>query len=221
MKIVYIVANFKSYKIESEAKNWLEDFKNSKIPVENKKIIICPSFTLLPIFAAFVKENNLPISLGAQNISSFDEGPYTGEENARQVKEFADYVLIGHSERRNLVNETEEMIFLKVKNSIPNGLTPLYFVQDASQEIPVGIELVVYEPPGSISGASGGIPDEIDNVLKAARGLKEKADYKVLYGGSVSAENVNDFTSQPEISGVVVGGESLEAEEFIKIIENA
>ncbi|OGH02956.1 MAG: hypothetical protein A2798_00830 [Candidatus Levybacteria bacterium RIFCSPHIGHO2_01_FULL_37_17] len=219
-KILYIVANFKSNKTEDEAKNWLDNFKNYK--GENaKQIILCPPFTLLPTFKNFIKINSLQISLGAQNVSQFDEGPYTGEENAKQIKEFADYVLIGHSERRNLLNETDEMISEKVRNSISNELIPIFFVQTPDRAIPSGVELVVYEPPSSISGASGGIADDIDDVLKAAEKIKVAGQYQVLYGGSVNPANVNDFTSRTQISGVVVGKESLEADEFIRVIENA
>ena len=199
----YIVANFKSNKTQVDAENWLEKFKSLKIE-ENKKVIVCPPFTLLPTFRSFIEQNSLSLSLGSQNVSPFDEGPFTGEENAKQVKEFADYVLIGHSERRSLLNETDQMISEKVKNAVSNELIPIFFVQNSDTAIPPGVELVVYEPPGSISGASGGIADNIDDVLKTAEKIKASGSYQVLYGGSVNSANVNNFTSKTQISGVVV-----------------
>lgn len=218
--MLYIVANFKSYKTQADAERWLEKFKNTKIDAE-KKIIVCPPFTLLPFFKSFIQENSLDLSLGSQNISQFDEGAYTGEENAKQIKEFADYVLIGHSERRSLLKETDGMISEKVKNSVSNELIPIFFVQTSDMAIPSGVELVVYEPPGSISDASGGIADDIGDVLKAVEKIKEAGEYQVLYGGSVNSVNVNIFTSHAQINGVIVGKESLQADEFIQIIKNA
>ncbi len=217
-----LVANFKSNFTKSEAKIWLETFINiDKILLTHNQVILCPSFTLLPYFKDFISSNNLSIKLGAQNVSPFEMGAYTGEVNARQVKDFADFVLIGHSERKNLLQETNEQILAKVKASIANGLIPLFFVQKGEELIPPDVEFVVYEPPGSISGSSGGIPQDVSDVLSNVEKIKVKGAFEVLYGGSVSSENIKNFTSQSSISGALVGGASLEAEEFIKIIKNA
>ena len=112
-----IVANLKSYKNENEAKNWLEGFKkvnDLRLNTEQKEAIICPSFTQLFSFSSYFSSNNVNAAIGAQNISPFDEGAYTGEVNAKQIKDFANYVLIGHSERRKNFNETEDMLVNKV-----------------------------------------------------------------------------------------------------------
>lgn len=222
MDKLFIVANLKSYKTQSEAKEWLEIFvKIDKTLLEDKTIIICPPFTLFETFKTTLSRYNLNVKLGAQNVSPFNEGPYTGEVNAKQIKEFADYVLIGHSERRRLLNETDDMVLKKVQEALVNNLTPLFFVQTTDMQIPAEIELIVYEPPDSISGASGGIPDDAEDVLKSAEKIKEKGQYQVLYGGSINSANVKDFTIHSNVSGVVVGKESLNAQEFIKIIKNA
>ena len=136
MKKLFIVANIKSYETETEAKNWLEAFKNIKNSSEDlssKEIIICPPFTLLEFFNEFFLKNEINASLGAQNISPFDEGPYTGEVNAKQIKEFAKYVLIGHSERRKNFNETKDTLSKKVNLALEYGLNPIYIIQDKDE----------------------------------------------------------------------------------------
>src|ERR1035437_9255628 len=115
---VLIVANLKSYKNEIEAKNWLEAFikiKELNLDLSEKEIIICPSFTQLFSFFSYFSSNNINVKLGAQNVSPYDEGAYTGEVNAKQIKDFAQYVLIGHSERRTSFGETEGMLAKKVE----------------------------------------------------------------------------------------------------------
>ncbi|OGH10827.1 MAG: hypothetical protein A3B38_03965 [Candidatus Levybacteria bacterium RIFCSPLOWO2_01_FULL_36_13] len=213
----YIVANFKSYKTQVDAENWLEKFKSLKIE-EDKKVIVCPPFTLLPLFKSFIKENSLQLLLGSQNISPFDEGPYTGEENAKQIKEFADYVLIGHSERRVNFKEDDNVLDKKCEVALKNGLVPIFLVQSEKDNIPKGVEIIAYEPVFAIGS---GIPDTPDNASAIASVIKKKGDYRVLYGGSVNSENVKEFSRVDNISGVLVGGASLEADEFIKVIKNA
>lgn len=219
MDSLFIVANLKSNKTYDEAKSWLEAFKNiDKSLLEEKKIIVCPSFTLLGLFKSFFSDNNLKVSLGAQSVSSLDEGAHTGEVNAKQIKDFADYVIIGHSEERKLLNESDETLTQKVNLSIKYGLTPIFCVQGEDTFIPQGVSIVAYEPVFAIGS---GNPDTPENANEIALSVKQKGDDRVLYGGSVTNENVDSFTSQPNLSGVLVGGASLEAEEFIKIIQNA
>lgn len=222
---VLIVANLKSYKNEIEAKNWLEGFKKIKelnLDLSQKEVIICPSFTQLFSFFSYFSSNNINVKLGAQNVSPFDEGAFTGEVNAKQIKDFAQYVLIGHSERRSNLGESEKMLEEKVKRVLGAGLEPIFFAQDANAIIPSGVEIGVYEPPSAISTVSNGIPDDPKTVLDEAVKLKSRYMLEhILYGGSVNSTNVASFTSLGVIDGVVPGRASLDAEEFIKIIQNA
>ena len=220
-----IVANLKSYKNENEAKNWLESFKKItelNINPEEKEIIICPAFTQLFSFFSYFSSNNINVKLGAQNVSPFGEGAFTGEVNAKQIKDFAEFVLIGHSERRTNFGETEQMLEEKVKRVIEAGLEPIFFAQDAQAVVPPGVKIGVYEPPSAISTVSKGVPDDPKIVLDVAAKLKNKymLEY-ILYGGSVDSNNVSNFTSLGVVDGVVPGRASLNAEEFIKIIQNA
>lgn len=225
MKPLLIVANFKSNKTQVESKTWLSEFAkfSSKLKnFPNKKVIICPSFTLLQTFKDFIEKEKLPIELGAQNISRLPEGPYTGEVNGTQIKDFANYVLIGHSERRGSFGEDESVIEEKIKMSIDYNLNPLLFVQNENTPIPGGVDTIVYEPPGSISTVSAGVPDNLKDVSEAVNKLKKNYSFKyVLYGGSVDSENVSIFTKLSNIDGVVPGRASLDPVEFFKIIKNA
>jgi triosephosphate isomerase (TIM) len=222
MHKLLIVANLKSYKNENEAKNWLESFKkmvNVGSDTIQKEVIICPSFTQLFSFSSYFSSNNIDIALGAQNISPFDEGAYTGEVNAKQVKDFANYVLIGHSERRKNFNETEEMLTQKVEMALKYDLIPIFLVQGKDNLIPHEIKIVAYEPIFAIGTGTPDTPESADAVAAAIKSTR--ADLMVLYGGSVKSTNVKSFTEKSNIDGVLVGGASLEAEELLKVIENA
>lgn len=222
MKKLFIVANWKSNKTLDEAMEWLNALSEISFPLDTKEMIVCPPFTLLPEMSRFVIQHNLPVKLGAQDVSPFGEGAYTGSVNAKQIKEFAEYVLIGHSERKRLFGEAEEIIPKKVEQALAVGLKPIVFLQDQASQIPSGVEFVVYEPPSAISGASGGVPEKTADVLAAADViLKTNPSLTVLYGGSVNAENVATFTTLPEIAGVVPGKASLDAASFLQIVENA
>jgi triosephosphate isomerase len=219
---VLIVANLKSYKNENEAKNWLEAFKKIKelnLDLSQKEVIVCPSFTQLFSFFSYFSSNNIDIKIGAQNVSPFDEGAFTGEVNAKQIKDFAEYVLIGHSERRTNFGESEDMIAKKVEVSLKYGLNPILLIQGHENTIPQQVNVVVYEP---VSAIGTGNPDTPENADAVGSLIKSKIrDGQFLYGGSVTSVNVKSFTTKTNIDGVLVGGASLDAEEFIRIIQNA
>lgn len=221
MKKRFIVANWKSNKNSQEAKGWLVGISNFQFPISNEKeVIICPPFTLLSTLRTAIDEKSMPVKLGAQNISPFAQGAYTGEINAAQAREFAEYVLIGHSERRTHFAETDEMLVAKVKQALAVGLEPIFCIQSDQTAIPDGVTIVAYEP---IEAIGSGHPDTPDDAAAVAQAVKEKypSVTAVLYGGSVKADNVQDFTSVPSIDGVLVGGASLDAEEWDEIITNA
>jgi triosephosphate isomerase len=216
-----IIANLKSYKNENEAKTWLESFKkitDLSLDFTQKEIIICPSFTQLFSFFSYILANNIQVKLGSQNISPFDEGAYTGEVNAKQIKDFAKYVLIGHSERRQNFNENDDMLTKKVEIALEYGLSPIFLIQNQEDLIPQGVQIVAYEPVAAIGTGTADTPENADAVAAA---IKSKNNAQVLYGGSVTAENVKSFTAKTNIDGVIVGSASLDAAEFLKIIQNA
>jgi len=220
MKKTFIVANWKSNKTEVEVKDWLfkiSDLKNQNL--SNKEIIVCPSFVHLPTMKAFIEEQMLSIKLGTQNISSFDEGAYTGEVNGKQIKDLAEYVLIGHSERRRYFTETDQMLKEKVKMANKWNLKIIFCADNQDSLIPEGVSIITYEPPTSISPAPADTPE---NAEKTAKALNVKTSVEsILYGGNVTSGNVSSFTQMDSISGVLVGRESLDPLEFLQIIKNA
>lgn len=212
--MVMIVANWKSNKTEAEVKMWVEEMTQTLQSLE-KTVIICPPFTLL----SPLRKLNASLLLGAQDISPFGMGAYTGAVNGEQIKEFARYVIIGHSERREYFKEDDATLEKKVAMAKASSLTPVFCVQGKDTPIPQGVEIVAYEPVWAIGTGKAESPQEAKEVAKA---IKEKSGVTtVLYGGSVSGENVRSFTQLSEISGVLVGGASLHPQEFIQIISNA
>lgn len=221
MKPLLIVANFKSHFTLLGSKEWFEEFrvKSSKLKIQDKKIIVCPPFTLLQFFKEFIDREKLPIELGAQNISRLPEGAYTGEVNGAQIKDFAKYVIVGHSERRRAFGEDESVVEEKIKMSLEYSLTPILCVQNEESRIPNEVSITAYEPTFAIGT---GKPDTPENAQIVAKKIQDRSQVKrVLYGGSVTGENVNRFTSMENISGVLVGTESLDPLKFLEIIKNA
>lgn len=234
MKKIFIVANWKSHKTIKETEKWIHEFYeglvgNSKeILLKNKEIIVAPSFIALE-HANYCSINlKLPIKFGAQNISPFDEGAYTGEVSAKQIKELSDYVVVGHSERRRYFGEDEDVVNRKIEQALQNDLTPVLCVSDIKQiqsarwrtKLKIIDKMfIAYEPVFAIGS---GNPDTPNNADKMGKQIKEiLGKVPVLYGGSVTSDNVNTFTQMPNVNGVLVGGASLDPLEFLEIVKNA
>ena len=146
MQKTLIVANWKSHKTISEGLNFVTEFAQNFKENPNKEIVLCPSFTIIYPLKQAIEERNLQIKLGAQDISFLSDGPYTGEVNSKQIKEVADYVIIGHSERRKNLKEMDEVLFEKVRKAIEASLTPIFCVQNENTEIPSEDVVIAYEP---------------------------------------------------------------------------
>lgn len=223
-KKIIIAGNWKSNKSEGEVKNWFEEFakklkENSSYTSEFiESILFVPSVYLL--LAHYLKKKlDLPISLGAQNISPFSEGAYTGEVTAKMVSQYARFALIGHSERRKYFQETDELLGKKVQQAIENTVEPLYCIQDEKTVIPKGVHLVAYEPVWAIGS---GVTDSPENANRIAEMVKKRKDIdSVLYGGSVTPENVRAFIHMPSLDGVLPGKGSLDPKMFWEIIQAA
>ncbi|MDO8467061.1 MAG: triose-phosphate isomerase [bacterium] len=208
-----------------------------------KGLVIAPPFPFLEFVAAIIKK----ATLGAQDLFWEDAGAYTGEVSGAQLKALeVEYVIIGHSERRKNLGETDEMVAKKVGAAVKDGLKPIICVGETreqkdknktaeivEQEVRIGLSrvsgtkeeiIVAYEPIWAIGT---GTPDTPENMLKMVKLIKEVAakmditNVRCIYGGSVNGQNAEDFLKHPEIEGALVGGASLKSEEIIKIIEIA
>ena len=211
-----IAGNWKSNKTTAEALRWLQDFQ---IPIPSSiTVLLCVPFTLLYSMKEFIHTHRLSIVLGAENVSPFPEGAETGEESARMVKDLADWVIIGHSERRKNLGETDEVLFKKVIQAKNAGLNIIYCVSDEKTPVPPHVNGIAYEPVSAIGSGISDTPIHANTILTP---LKEKNHTRVLYGGSVTEKNINSFITQPSIDGVLVGGASLDPKIFAALIANA
>ncbi len=216
MKNLWIIANFKSNKTISETLDWVSKV-GPKIPQrDNLKVVVCPTFSCLSEIRKTIQVGNFSLMLGSQDLSPFGIGAYTGEEPAALLGGLIDLSILGHSERRRNFHEDDEMVAKKVQKALEAKIIPLVCVQGPEVPIPEECKLVAYEPIWAIGT---GTPDTPENDNEIARSLKQKygSDLEVLCGGSVNSQNIKGFISQENISGALVGGASLDAEEFIKI----
>ncbi len=218
-KNIWIIANWKSNKTIAQALDWVS-YVGPQIPKKRSlKVVICPTFSCLSEIKKMIMVNNYSLMLGAQDLSPFGPGAYTGEENAHSLNEFINLAILGHSERRSNFMETDEMIARKVNQAIENKIIPLVCVQGPDIVVPDGCKLAAYEPVWAIGT---GTPDTPENDNEVAKSLKQKygSDLEVLCGGSINSTNIKEFVSQENISGALIGGASLDPEEFINICKN-
>lgn len=241
-----IIANWKMNPSSSEEAVRLIKGLLTQSLRESVELIVAPPFIYLDSVKKIIGKK---FKLCAQDISWAQRGAYTGEISGLMLKNLGcDYVIIGHSERRYKIGETDEMINAKLKAAFSAGLKPILAVGEKEQGDDIikiltdqlknalnGIEtsnidhlIIAYEPVWAIGT---GIGDTPDHALSAALLIRKiignlytpdwASDILVLYGGSVSVENAMDFIAQTGINGALVGGASLETEEFIKIIKAA
>ncbi len=205
-------------------------------------LIICPPFPFLEEVAKVIKK----AALGAQDLFWEEKGAFTGEVSGTQLKEDgAQYVIIGHSERRQNLGETDEMVAKKIAAALKDGFTPILCVGETraerdknktkevvEREIRVGLSrafsepkslIVAYEPVWAIGT---GTPDTPENMLEMVNFIKgllrtigSKLAVSIIYGGSVKSDNAEKFLKYKEIEGALVGGASLKGEEIKKIVE--
>lgn len=213
MKKLFIAGNWKSNKTTEEAKEWLNQFA-TKTP-----IVLGVPFTALSTLKEEIQKRQLPITLGAQNVSKFDDGPVTGEISARMVKELADWVIIGHSSRRSNFGESDEELAIKVEKAKGVGLRIIFCVPDEKTPVPDSVDVVAYEPVWAIGTGKTDTPENANEVCKTIK--SRNASSIVIYGGSVTDENVVSFVKEPYIDGVLPGALSLDPIKFSRLIAAA
>ena len=224
-----VVGNWKSNKTVDEAVIWMQDFctrwKKQPYDPEKVKVILCAGFTHLTTLASLIQLSKLPLELGAQDVSPYPHGTYTGAISAAMLHNLIHFSLIGHSERRNHFGETEEILFQKIDQAKKHHIEPIYCVQNENMPIPESVTLVGYEPSWAISHGDpyATKPETPENANQVAGLIKKTTErpLKVIYGGSTTPENVVLYKNQPYIDGVIPGGASLKPDTFYNLILNA
>ncbi len=225
MKNIWVIANWKSNKTIAEALDWMTKVGPEIPRTDSFKVVICPTFSCLSELKKTIQVNNFPVMIGSQNLSAFGTGAYTGEESAALLKELITLSILGHSERRRNLGETDDMVSKKTEQALTNQIIPLVCVQDEDTAVPEGCKMIAYEPLWAISTGLNNQPGSgrVDNPEDAARVAevfkKRHGDLEVIYGGSVDSTNVGGFIRQENIDGVLVGNASLNPEEFIRIVK--
>jgi triosephosphate isomerase len=217
----YIVANWKLHHTIDSARSFLHQARESLHLAKNVEVVICPPFPLLQTVYA---ERLYPkIKIGAQNLSQFESGAYTGEVSAVQLNGLAEYVIVGHSERKKYFSETSNTAWEKALLAIEYGLKPIFCFEKVEElkiiSNPANL-ILAYEP---IFAIGTGHPDSPEDAVKVATEARHliKSDIPILYGGSVTADDVQSFLSYDEISGALVGGASVEPESFTSLVHAA
>lgn len=211
---IYIIGNWKSNKNREEVKNWFHELENIKT---NHEVVICPTYVHLSLAKNLHDSLNLSLKLGAQDISPFPNGAFTGEVSAWQLKELVEYVIIGHSERRKNFKEDDTLLAEKVKQAKDQGLKTIFCVPDEKTPVPKGVHLIAYEP---IFAIGTGKADTPENASKTIGEIKNKyPQVPVIYGGSVTPENIASYLKTNNIDGALPGKASLDAENFARMVE--
>jgi triosephosphate isomerase len=240
-----VAANWKMNGTLETVRLLVDEIKQGLPREESTEIVICAPYIYLPELQTLLDDNSL--ILGAQNVSEYESGAYTGEISITMLQDYnCEYVIVGHSERRNRYRETDVMVaekFLKVREA---GMVPILclgeLLQERESEITqevvarqlnevitmAGIEqfanaVIAYEPVWAIGTGHTATPDQAEDVhafirLQLARHDGEIADnLRILYGGSVKADNARELFSRADIDGGLIGGASLVAQDFLEI----
>ena len=241
-----IAANWKMNMDIKEAVSFIKDFKERVKDIKDVEMVICPPFTLLNEIKGLIKNTN--IKLGGQNMHFEDSGAFTGEVSGLMLKDVGcEYVILGHSERRQIFNETDELINKKIKAALQHKLNPILCIgetldqRDNNKTIKI-IEnqlmnclnnisedemkhvVVAYEPIWAIGTGKTATPSQAEDVHKFIRELLTNIyneniaeNTRIIYGGSMKPENAKELLSMPNINGGLVGGASLDAKSFGEI----
>ena len=249
MRKKIVAGNWKMFNNLNQSITLISEIKQELANIDtNCEVVICPPFTSLETASTLTKDS--PIAIGSQNMYFEESGAYTGEISADMLLSVGcEYVILGHSERRTIFKETDELINKKVKKAIAKGLKPIFCIGETLQEreenrtekvievqVKAGLNsvtaeefknvVIAYEPVWAIGTGKTATPDQAQEVHKFIRNLlvelygNDIANNTVIqYGGSVKPENASDLMSMPDIDGALVGGASLTAASFLGIIK--
>ena len=243
MRVPMIAGNWKMNNTVSEAIELVNEMLPGLDRIGNVDKVICPPFVSLAAIKELIKGST--IKLGAQNLYFEEKGAYTGEISPLMLAELCEFVIVGHSERRQYFHETIEVVDKKVQAALKASLKPILCIGESLEENEAGKTeevltkqlsspsariyyfsglILAYEPIWAIGtgrAATGKQANETIGFIRQHiarqydKGIAQKV--RILYGGSVTANNIAEFVNQPEIDGVLVGGASLKATEFLSI----
>lgn len=234
MRKKLIAGNWKMNLTKQEAVTMLKNLL--EIPLsEEVEVLIAPSFAVLDTSYEMLKDSG--IKLGAQNVSEYDKGAYTGEVSCEMLKSVGvEYIILGHSERRSYFNETNKVVNAKVKKALNNDFKVILCVGETLEDREngrafdvvkeqllesldgVNMQVVVaYEPIWAIGTGNTCSTEDAEEMCKFIRTLLGD-DYRILYGGSVNPSNISELMKMEDIDGALVGGSSLKAVDFSKLV---
>jgi triosephosphate isomerase len=244
-----VAGNWKMHTTSGEGAVLVRDLADLIREVTDVEVAVCPPFTGLKAVSTIIEIDRLALSLGAQNVYWEREGAFTGEVSPRMLAELrCQYVIVGHSERREHFGETDEMVNRKVRAVFAEGMTPILCVgeslvtreelqteQFVRAQVMAGAAglsaeeaarlVIAYEPIWAIGSGRTPTPEAANDVARSIRatigamyGPPAAMTMRVLYGGSVKPENARMFFAEPDIDGALVGGASLDADSFAEIV---
>lgn len=247
MRVPIIAGNWKMYKTVPEALKFVDQLLPLVQGIQAVEIVLCSPFTAL--YSLGQRLQGWGIGLGAQDVFWEEKGAFTGEISPSMLRDTGcRYVIIGHSERRHVLGETDEMVNKKLKGALSGHLCPIMCVgetleqrqagrarwvvkaqlQNGLQEVEIkGPDLIVaYEPVWAIGTGINASPDDAQEMIGFIRmelagrfGEQVARQIRILYGGSVKEDNIGGFMVQPDIDGALVGGASLEAVSLAGIVK--
>lgn len=236
-----LVANWKSYGSLKENQIWAEHLSERPLP-DNIQLVVCPPFPYIPQLLRLCEGTALAV--GAQNLSAYAQGTYTGEVSAEMLRDLGcRYVIIGHSERRSLYAEDDRQLAYKLQQAIDCSLIPIFCIGETLQQressqtrTVLKLQLIsvvsvlkdapfvlAYEPIWAIGSGQTATPEQARQVHSFLREYliteigEVATEYRIIYGGSVKPNNAKALFAQRDIDGGLVGGASLQGEDFLRI----
>lgn len=238
MRKIIIAGNWKMYKNQRESLEFLQEFMpHLENTPENRNIVLCVPFTTLHFMSK--KLHGSRISLGAQSIHWEEEGAFTGEISGAMLTETGlDYVIVGHSERRQYFGDTDETVNKRLLAAQRHNITPIVCVGESKAERDAGDTekviisqlkkglvnvdqtnlVIAYEPIWAIGTGDTCEAEEANRVIGVIRSQLTNQDVTIQYGGSVKPDNVDEIMAQPQIDGALVGGASLQPDSFARLV---
>ncbi|MBI2851935.1 MAG: triose-phosphate isomerase [Chloroflexi bacterium] len=244
MRTPLIAGNWKMNTTVDEAVKIVAEMRSDLDRIDGIEKVVCPPFVSLTAVKNAI--TGTTIKLGAQNLYFEEKGAYTGEISPLMLTGLCEYVIIGHSERRQHFGETDEIVNKKLRAALKAGLKPIMCIGEKLQDNEAGITkdvvtrqvkeglagieyprdlVIAYEPIWAIGTGKAATGDQANETIGLIReqfsvlyGKGNAGDLRILYGGSVTADNIEEFIEEREIDGALVGGASLKAAQFASIV---